>query len=47
VSAFGKDSQPTLAAALQDGYEFVAFVGLLNDSLVILGHPESSTEGKN
>lgn len=48
LNAFGRDLQPTLDAALRDGYEFVEFVGVMNDNFVILGHPaQSPAAGKN
>jgi hypothetical protein len=48
LNAFGRDLQPTLDAALGDGYEFVEFVGVMNENFVILGHQaQSSAAGKN
>ena len=38
LNAFGKDLQPMLDGALKEGYEFVQFVGVMNENFVILGH---------
>ena len=48
LNAFGRDLQPTLDAALREGYEFVEFVGVMNENFVILGRQaQSSAAGKN
>lgn len=43
-NSFGKDTPPTIDTAMRDGFEFMEFVGLMNDNLVILGHPASPSE---
>jgi len=43
LNAFGKDFQSKLDAAVGDGYEFVQFVDVTNDSFLILGHPARSS----
>jgi hypothetical protein len=43
LNFFGKDTPQTIDTAMRDGYEFVEFVGLMNDNLVILGHSASSS----
>lgn len=48
LNAFGKDQQAKIGAAIQDDYEFMELVGLMNENFVILGRQtKPPADGKN